>query len=336
MAKLVIKISFILVLLIVFSIQGSTGLEQWNQFQSDKVRIKNHEFQTSLNLSPECGKIPLYFIPNEGQVDERALFYAKTSRYSLWMTKEGLVFDSIKRTQKESTKSMRRSPRDENDLENFNYEREVSKLFFINANSNPEVISDGNTEHNANYLIGNDESQWRTNIQTSSAVMYKELYPYIDLKVYGVEQQIEYDFIVKPGGKVSDICFEYEDVEKTRIDVGGNLVISTGFGELEHSRPVCYQVIEGKRAEIAANFKKIENTAYGFNIGEYNRNYDLIIDPVVLVYSTYLGGSGTDYEATGIAVDSEGAVYVTGSTMSRNFPKKIRFKKCMGEIAISS
>lgn len=38
-----------------------------------------------------------------------------------------------------------------------------------------------------------------------------------------------------------------------------------------------------------------------------------------LVYSTYLGGSGDDY-AAGVAVDSAGNAYVTGTTTSRNFP----------------
>jgi hypothetical protein len=45
------------------------------------------------------------------------------------------------------------------------------------------------------------------------------------------------------------------------------------------------------------------------------------LDPVgaVLVYSTYLGGSGDD-EGFGLAIDASGNVYVTGSTTSTNFP----------------
>ena len=43
-----------------------------------------------------------------------------------------------------------------------------------------------------------------------------------------------------------------------------------------------------------------------------------MIDPV-LVYSTYLGGSGND-QGNGIAVDSAGNAYITGYTSSTNFP----------------
>ena len=39
-----------------------------------------------------------------------------------------------------------------------------------------------------------------------------------------------------------------------------------------------------------------------------------------LVYSTFLGGSGVRRGATGIAVDGEGRAYVTGITVSADYP----------------
>jgi endonuclease/exonuclease/phosphatase family metal-dependent hydrolase len=319
MTRLIIKISFLFVLLIVLSIQGSTSLEQGNEIQPNQRQFKNEELSRNLSLNPDFGKIPLYFIPNEGQVEERALFYAKASRYTLWLTKEGIVFDSTRRIEKEDTKSKILNARDLNNSKDYKYDKDVSRLIFINTNTKADVIPLNDTEHKVNYFIGKDESKWRSNIQTSSAVLYNELYPNIALKVYGVEQQIEYDFVVRPGGQVSDIGLEYQDIEETRLDKEGNLVIKTKFGELEHAKPVCYQVIEGEKVKIKAKFERIENNTYGFKVEEYNRDYELIIDPLVLVYSTYLGGSEED-KGNSIAVDSEGAVYVAGYTSSTDFP----------------
>ncbi len=56
----------------------------------------------------------------------------------------------------------------------------------------------------------------------------------------------------------------------------------------------------------------------GFEVGAYDTKRPLVIDPV-LVYSTYLGGSGDD-SANSITVDSAGNAYVIGYTDSTNFP----------------
>ena len=65
------------------------------------------------------------------------------------------------------------------------------------------------------YLKGKDRSKWHENVPTSKAVIYKEIYKKIDLKVYGIEKEIEYDWIVKPGGDPRSIQFEYKNIKKT-------------------------------------------------------------------------------------------------------------------------
>lgn len=246
------------------------------------------------------GNFPLYFTANIGQVNQKARFYAKASRYTLWLTKKGLVFDSSAGNPG-------------------NVKRDVSRLIFAGANSNPEMAAVHATGLKVNYLIGNDRSKWRGNVPTSKAVLYKNLYNKIDLKIYGIEKEIEYDWIVKPGGNPGDIRFVYKNVKGTRLDDSGNLLAETGLGELIHKRPLCYQQIGNKTVKIKGEFKKTGKNTYGFTVGNYDKQYDLIIDPVVLAYSTYLGGSGSD-GGEGIAVDNNGFVYVTGYTSSTNFP----------------
>jgi hypothetical protein len=50
-----------------------------------------------------------------------------------------------------------------------------------------------------------------------------------------------------------------------------------------------------------------------FEIGEYDRSRPLVIDPVVLGFQTYIGGSGSD-DARGVAHDNLGTMHVVGRT----------------------
>ena len=270
----------------------------------------------------DFGKVPLYFIPNKGQVDGKALFYAKTPSYTLWMTADGLVFDSAKRREKDRDRKSGglRIVKPDPGPSIATGERDVSRIIFVNAKKSPEVAAQDSSQYRVNYFLGNDPDKWRTNIETSRAVLYRELYPNIDLKVYGIERQVEYDWMVKPGGAVEDIRFKFQNFERTEIDQDGNLILSTEFGELIHKKPWSYQELGGEKAEVESRFKRLGDDTYGFDVESYDRRYPLIIDPLILLYSTYLGGSGYDEGGSGIAVDSSGSVYITGETESSDFP----------------
>ena len=193
----------------------------------------------------------------------------------------------------------------------------------MNAAKHPEIVAVDETPLKVNYFIGNDPKKWHTAVLTSGAVLYKNIYKNIDLKVYGSEGRIEYDWIVKPGGDPRDIRFQYENVKRTRLDKEGNLLVATRFGELMHKKPVAYQPGvgsgNGSRATVESAFKKIGKNAFGFAVGAYDIGRELVIDPVVLAYSSYLGGSYIDV-GYGIAADDSGNVYMTGQTQSTNFP----------------
>jgi hypothetical protein len=266
---------------------------------------------------PDYGNIPLFFIPNRGQTKPETLFYAKASGYTLWMTKQSLVFDAAG---KEADS-----------------ERDLSSLVFLNANNDVELEPSQPAECRVSYFIGDDPSQWRTDIPTSYAVLYKNIYRNIDLKVHGLERQIEYDWIIKPGGRPDSVRFKYGGLEGARVDDKGDLIVKGSFGELRHRKPAAYQIIDGKRVEVETAFKRTGRDEYGFGVKDFDPAVDLIIDPVVLVYSSYLGGSGTDYFGEsywqiigGIAVDGQGAAYITGETDSTNFPAKTAYQKTSG------
>ncbi len=178
-----------------FLVYGS-GEKGTNIAKELNLRGKPAENVGKLKRDVHFGKIPLYFIHNKGQVNKKAAFYAKTSRYTLWITKEGLVFDSMKKEKVEVKVEVEEKKNVQEKLYHSHYspthpltkyERDVSRLSFIGAKKNPEMVPIERTKLRVNYFKGNDRSKWHCDVPTLQAVLYKNLYKHIDLKVYGIE-----------------------------------------------------------------------------------------------------------------------------------------------------
>jgi hypothetical protein len=172
----------------------------------------------------------------------------------------------------------------------------------------------------ANYLIGNDQSKWHTDVATFARVKYAGVYPGVDLVYYGNQRQLEYDFVVEPGASARQVRVRFDGARRLRVGADGNLRIVARKGEIAFQKPVVYQMRDGRRELVDGRFVLKGKNEVGFTVGNYDAARELVIDPV-LAYSTYLGGSGGDF-AAGIAVDAEGNAYIVGTTASTDFPLK--------------
>ncbi|HEY3132394.1 MAG TPA: SBBP repeat-containing protein [Acidobacteriota bacterium] len=172
-----------------------------------------------------------------------------------------------------------------------------------------------------NYLVGADPNKWRTDVPTYAKVKYEAVYPGVDLLFYGTARQLEYDFVIAPGADPESIRLEFQTPQagsSLRIDFDGDLIVSTRTGEIRQHKPAIYQDLGGVRRTIPGGYVLKGKHLVGFQVGKYETDSPLVVDPV-LVYSTYLGGGG-DEEGHGVAVDSAGNAYVAGITTSTDFP----------------
>ena len=270
---------------------------------------------------PSTLEFSLAFTANHGQWDSRALYQAKAPSATVWFTTDGVYYQFTRRgsTAVPASGASPQMPVNPKDCDS-TIETMVLKVTFVGANSNPVVVAEGITDYHCNYFIGNDQSKWCTDVPNYSAIVYKNIYDGIDLKFFGNGRQLEYDFIIQPGADPSQIAVQYDGAEHLAVSPYGDLEITTKWGKVIEQAPFVYQVINGQRLPLPAVYVLKGESRFGFELlGGYQKELALVIDPVVL-FSTYLGGSGAADYSFDVSVNSSNQVVVCGSTTSSDFP----------------
>jgi hypothetical protein len=264
----------------------------------------NKANQKSTNKASELvkedyGNFPLHFEENQGQAARQVKFISRGSGYALLLSSDEAVMiwgSSARRRAARSQLSMR----------------------LLGANKDAETEGVDRLPGISNYFVGNDPSKWRTHVPNYAGVQYRGIYPGIDLVYYGNQRRLEYDFWLAPGSHPNMITLQFKGARRLRLNETGDLIISTGEGEVRQLKPSIYQVSGATRQAVAGRYVLKGAGTVGFQVGAYDRDRMLVIDPVI-EYATFLGGSGDD-RGLGIAADSQGNAYVAGLTTSLDYP----------------
>jgi hypothetical protein len=167
-----------------------------------------------------------------------------------------------------------------------------------------------------NYFRGNDPSEWKTGVSAYNIVSLGEVYKEIELKLKAYGNNVEKLFYLKPGADSQLINVKIDGARTLRVSGRGELEAETDLGIVRFTKPFAYQEIGGKRQYVKVAYA-VKGDVYGFKLGDYDREKELVIDP--LLASTFLGGSNSD-RAYCVSTDLSGNVYVAGYTYSSDFP----------------
>ncbi len=240
-------------------------------------------------------RLPLHFEANQGQVDPAVKFLARGQGYTLFLASDEVVFGV---------------PTGERPA--------LVRMKLLGADPAAEIVGRDELPGKVNYFRGRDPVAWQTNVPTYAKVLYRAVYPGVDLVFYGRQGRFEYDFVVAPGAEPTAIRLAVDGADSLRLDTSGDVVLAVGKEEVRIEKPLVYQLVDGARREVPGRFVLAGTHELAFRVDAYDRARPLVIDPT-LVFSTYLGGSGNE-GACCIAVDGAGNIYVAGATSSPDFP----------------
>ncbi|MEE8574239.1 MAG: hypothetical protein V3T30_02405, partial [Thermodesulfobacteriota bacterium] len=224
----------------------------------------NNEVAPALKatVSSAYGKLPLYFIKNDGQLDEKVEYYVKGAGYTIYFTAEGVYF-SLYQTSKPDKPGEIKDSKDAAPEKTEITKREFFNLSLLNSNKKAKITGEAEQSGKVNYFVG-DKSKWRSGVPTFASVLYEEVYKGIDIRFYGKGTTLEYDVIVKPGADPDKVKFVYEGIKGLRVTENGELQVGLEEALLVQHRPFIYQEIDGKREAIDGKFVIESETTYGF------------------------------------------------------------------------
>lgn len=267
----------------------------------------------------DFSSLPVAFEPNLGQTDPQVKYLARGNGYTLFLTSSEAVLSLAPEPAPASQQKANRLARFARSTmrSRRSHESAVIRMQVTGANPHAQIAGNENLPGISNYFVGKDSRKWQTNVPHYEGVGYRDIYPGINLAFHGAQQQLEFDFIVAADADPAPISLGFSGAKRIATDAAGDLILASAAGDLRLHKPVAYQENLGVRKLVDARFV-VEGKRVGFALGNYDRSRELVIDPT-LTYSTFLGGSLED-NGLAIAADATGSAYVTGQSVSADFP----------------
>jgi gliding motility-associated-like protein len=191
------------------------------------------------------------------------------------------------------------------------------RVSFTDASDDVTIVPDKILPGYNNYFIGNDRSKWASDCRVFQGVMYKNLYPNIDVRYYTNEGQLKYDIIVHPGGDVRRIRMKYDGADRLSVKKS-QLVIGTSVGAVTQLAPYSYLYNQQGRTDIRCRYTIRDGNTVGFDVPGYDSLATLIIDPTV-VFCSFSGSKVSNWGFTATP-GPDGSFFLGGIVFGPAFP----------------
>lgn len=289
------------------------------------VTLFAQEKNKSIGFAENKGQI----VDQKGKPNPNVKFLLNSRGLNVQLRKNGFSYDVYETRKVALTEGDLRKRRnlnlDETEKKNLpDYSLEAVNhrvdIDFEGSNAGVVMEGSGKSRDYDNYYTVKHAPEGVLMVHKFDKVTYKNLYPNVDVVFFvpvDSTKVVEYNFIVRPGGKVGDIKMKFNGV-KTHLE-DSKIKMETRFGVMEETLPLSWTEAGGARNEVAVGYKKISKNVYGFDFEESQvSGKTVVIDPVpVRLWGTYYANDNSS-TTQDLITDIANNVYIKGSTTSTN------------------
>jgi gliding motility-associated-like protein len=292
-----------------------------------------HLFSQNKNQSIGFKENKGQIIDQKGKSNTAVKYLLNTNGLNVQLKKNGFSYDvyEVKQTPIVRPRTAKTLPyqipeKDNEEKPDFDLEYTFHRIDidFVNSNSKVELITKQKSTDFDNYYNVPNKPEGITGVYQYKQITYKNIYPNIDV-VFTIpndpQKVVEYNFIIHPKGKISDIQLKFSGAETNLID--NKIQMNVRFGKMEETLPASWIEEGNRKKEIEVGYRKIKKDVYGFASSNSVNGKTIVIDPVpTRLWGTFYGDesgtSGSNWHEVDLTTDSLGNAYVVGSTTSQS------------------
>jgi len=185
-----------------------------------------------------------------------------------------------------------------------------SDINFSYCNNRPEIIGVGKVKYYRNYYLAHCPDGI-TKVPVYNKVRIINIYENIDILFYENNGEIEYDFIVKTGGDPEQIVLKLDGFINKEISDNGSLILENSIGKITKTKPI---TLQGEK-QIESHYILSDKGNINFKTANYDKSKTIIIDPMIRLWGTYIGGGQEDF-CSNLKKDDGNNLFVIGATSS--------------------
>ncbi|MBD3237569.1 MAG: hypothetical protein GF330_12755 [Candidatus Eisenbacteria bacterium] len=277
------------------------------------------------------------FIENRGQIDPRAAFHGSAGASELYFTADGFVIDLPLPAPPGGEGAWDGSgPSVARCAIRFTFVDPLHQKLGADAHRGAAIEPRRPSGAEYNFLIGRDPAGWQTNVRCYDELVYRGLWPGIDLHFFADGHGLSYAASDDAGAPLPDSLFRIEGADRIAATMrGGRQVqeMATAAGVLRHEqargadgviRGRIVRATPGSGDGIGGRAAAPSGRAAGWRSAVGSHSAVALHgaadgDRSIFYWSTFLGGSGSE-RCNDIVVDSLDRPILTGRTSSLDFP----------------
>lgn len=231
-----------------------------------------------------------YFYENKGQIlnqdgkeNKNVQYLFLSNGLNVQLKKNGFSYDvyQVEEIVQQSSNHEKSKLASSDSEKKVKYKFNRVDIELMNSNKDSEIIAEEKSPDYENFYTIPNKPEGVLNVHRYKKVTYKNIYNNIDLVFFKPQdtlKPIEYNFIINPGGKVSDIKLKFNGIKTHLKD--NQIVMHLRFGEMQESIPQSWIIDSASKIETEIKFRQIEDNTYGFTGSKDTYNKVLVIDPV--------------------------------------------------------